>query len=710
MSYKKTMHKIISFLFVLIAFSSSAQHFCYTTETQNDWFLKHPELKANFDKLQQQAADLDKELYKTGYNLSDVLHKSAAAGNFTIPVVFHILHTGGSENISDAQVIDAVNILTRDFNSANADTSNVVIQFKNKIGNPKFDFILASKDPNGNCTNGIIRHFDTNTDWDGDLADYAYTWPPTRYLNIYVVRTIGSGAAGYTFLPGSGIPSAMDAIVILNGYVGSIGSGGSGTSRALTHEVGHWFNLPHVWGGTNQPGVACGDDGVSDTPITKGYSSCNLNNSSICTPGLVENVQNYMEYAYCQRMYTKGQATRMQNSINSPISGRNNLSTPSNLAFTGITSPGTSCVPMVDISAAPTLYVCSGKTLSLSSFTYNAAPSSYSWSADNFASIVNPTAPVTTVVFNNTGPTIVSCVVTNVNGSNTGTVSISVEDGVTQITSSSAEGFETSTLAPPAIWKVISPTSAIEKWEISNGIAASGLKSIYVPGENFNANSIAILESPSYDFKNNPGAQFSFKYAYAMQSSANKDLFKVQASKNCGGIWTDIWVPSNASLAQGSGGVTPSLYLTPVGSEWKLYNLTVHPNFFPFKNEDHVLIRFYFQEDINGTGFGNRFYLDEINFTSPVGINELTKSIDFNVYPNPTHSAFAVHFKLSNAARIKYQVTSITGAVIVQEKEKAYTEGEYEINLNTNASLTTGIYFLNFEMNGVKMSRKLVID
>ena len=701
------MRILISSMALLAGFNLAAQNFCNTTERQNEWFSKHPELKEIFDQQQQAASDLDKEAYKTGYNLAG--KSASSAGNYTVPVVFHILHVGGAENISDAQVMDAVSILTRDFNTANADTSSVVIQFKHLIGNAHFDFMLATKDPNGNCTNGIIRHFDANTDWSGNLSNYAYTWPPSRYLNVYVVRTMGGGAAGYTYLPGSGIPTAMDAVVILNSYVGSIGSGTQYTSRALTHEVGHWFNLPHVWGGTNQPGVACGDDGVSDTPISKGYSSCNLNNSIICTPGVVENVQNYMEYAYCQRMYTIGQAFRMTTSMNSPTNGRNNISSVSNLAFTGITSPGAGCIPDLSLGASPSYTACAGRTLSLNSFTFNADPTNYLWTADNGASITNPTVANTPVLFTNTGVTHVSCQVSNANGSTTKTIAIWVVSSITQITSNHSESFEGSTIAPPALWKLISPTSASKKWEIMNGAASAGNISMYAPGDSLNPNAIVILESPSYDFKNNPGAVFSFKYAYQMASATNKDIFKVQASKDCGGTWSDVWVPSNTYLALNTGGVSPDVYY-PANSDWQLKNVTEQPQFNFFASAENVLIRFYFQEDVGGMGFGNRFYLDEVNLTIPVGINELTKSVGFNVYPNPTSNNFNLSFHLSDASKIKYQLTSITGAVLVSEDEKTYSEGAHEIRINANPQLSTGIYFMNLQVNGVKMSKKIIVE
>ena len=192
------------------------------------------------------------------------------------------------------------------------------------------------------CTNGITRHYTTKTDWAPSFSNYIYTWDPSKYLNIYVVRTMQSGAAGYTYLPGTASAPA-DAIVVLHNYVGSMGTSNGFASRTLTHETGHWFNLQHVWGSTNSPNVACGDDGVSDTPVTKGHNSCNLN-SAVCSPGIVENTQNYMEYAYCSRMFTQGQKNRMHNCIIGGIAGRNNLSSNANLIATGVLFPNNNCV------------------------------------------------------------------------------------------------------------------------------------------------------------------------------------------------------------------------------------------------------------------------------------------------------------------------------------------------------------------------------
>ncbi|MGZ3918900.1 MAG: M43 family zinc metalloprotease, partial [Bacteroidia bacterium] len=213
-----------------------AQLNCGNTYAQERLFEQDPLARVKFEKVINQKTDQN----SLGKN-------SSMAATYTIPVVFHVLHKGGTENISDAQLINAVAILNRDFQKQNADTANIVTQFKSLAADCSIQFSLATIDPNGMCTNGITRHFDLNTDWTISASNYIYTWDPAKYLNVYIVKSLPSGIAGYAYLPGTA-PTAMDAVVILNSYVGSIGTGNNFTSRALTHEVGHWFNLQHTWG------------------------------------------------------------------------------------------------------------------------------------------------------------------------------------------------------------------------------------------------------------------------------------------------------------------------------------------------------------------------------------------------------------------------------------------------------------------------------
>lgn len=244
----------------------------------------------------------------------------------TIQVVFHVLHQGGIENISDVQIIDAVRILNEDFNKRNADTVSVIPVFQNIIGNAGIEFQLATIDPQGNPTTGIDRIYTTFATPTNVDSFYLNQWDQSSYLNIWTAK-VGAVPAPNPLSPASAdsFPE-KDGIIILPQYVGSIGTGLYALSRALTHQVGHFLNLMHPWGNTNDPGVTCGDDSVSDTPITKGFTYCAIDsNAAVCTPGIIENAQNFMEYSYCSRMFTQGQVNRMKDCLNSSVGHRNNL-------------------------------------------------------------------------------------------------------------------------------------------------------------------------------------------------------------------------------------------------------------------------------------------------------------------------------------------------------------------------------------------------
>ena len=212
--------------------------------------------------------------------------------------MFHIIHQYGTEDISDAQILDEVKILNRDYNRENADTVDVVDEFKHNIGKINITFRLATIDPWGNYTNGIDRIASLQT-YVGNDGSKLNPWLRSKYLNVWVVKQMTNGVAGYAFYPSAvdGVNGVKkDGVIILSEYIGSIGSSTVNTSRALTHEIGHYLNLPHTWGNTNDPGVSCGDDGIQDTPITKGHTTCSLTDGD-CFPNIIENVQNYMEYA-----------------------------------------------------------------------------------------------------------------------------------------------------------------------------------------------------------------------------------------------------------------------------------------------------------------------------------------------------------------------------------------------------------------------------
>ena len=368
--YNSTMRFHFYFLLPALLFCVSSQaqdlKYCGATEKQQQMFVNNPALVIQEDQFRQFI-----------HNWMEI-HQSQTREEtiYVIPIVFHIIHDYGSENISDDQVRDAVRILNEDFRKMNADTSDIVDAFKNVAGDSKIEFRLANKAPDGSCTNGI-EHIHSLHTYSGDDDAKLSDWPRSEYLNIWTTKTLDNGIAGYAYFP-SGAPSDVDGVIVLSNYVGSVGSSTSFTSRVVTHEIGHSFGLAHTWGFTNAPGVECGDDLIDDTPETEGWVSCNLN-GNICHPGTIENVQNYMEYAYCSRMFTKDQGLAMQGTLNSNTSDRNNLWTLNNLIATGTDDTiKTLCPPKADFYATAKM-ACLGGEITFRDVSTNGTVSNRTW-------------------------------------------------------------------------------------------------------------------------------------------------------------------------------------------------------------------------------------------------------------------------------------------------------------------------------------------
>lgn len=248
------------------------------------------------------------------------------AGEITIPVVVHIIHNGDpigtNENLSEAQILSQIQVLNEDFGrmigSAGYNT--------NPVGTDTgIEWCMAQIDPNGNPTDGINRVQLPNANYTTAAFDSNVKpitqWDPTQYCNVWVAELSG-GILGYAQFPeGSGLPGVpasgaanTDGVVMTANAFGTVAAD-DGTfylnptynlGRTMTHEVGHWLGLRHIWGDG-----ACGvDDFVADTPESD-------NPNYTCVPhtscGTVDMIENYMDYTNdaCMNIFTVGQKARI---------------------------------------------------------------------------------------------------------------------------------------------------------------------------------------------------------------------------------------------------------------------------------------------------------------------------------------------------------------------------------------------------------------
>ena len=249
------------------------------------------------------------------------------AGITRLPTVVHVVWNTATQNVSDAQVQSQIAVLNRDFRRTNPDVAGTPAPFLPLATDARIEFFLATTDPNGNPTTGIVRRqttvtaFGQNDAVKSNATGGSDAWPSQRYLNIWVCRLAG-GLLGYAQFPGG--PAATDGVVIRDTAFGTVGTAAVpfNLGRTATHEVGHWLNLNHIWG---DDGTGCsGTDNVVDTPNQAGENTGVPAFPKLsCSNGPNGDMfMNYMDYTDDRGMFmfSAGQVTRMQACLDGPRS------------------------------------------------------------------------------------------------------------------------------------------------------------------------------------------------------------------------------------------------------------------------------------------------------------------------------------------------------------------------------------------------------
>lgn len=262
------------------------------------------------------------------------------AGPITIPVVVHVVYKTAAQNISDAQIHSQIEVLNRDFRATNPDIADIPPVWSGLAADAHIQFALATEDPDGNPTTGITRTSTTKDFFYSEDEDVKFTatgghdvWAPDRYLNMWVcvikTRRDNSTLLGYAQFPQANRPET-DGVVILNRAFGTVGTAAQPyhLGRTATHEIGHWLNLYHIWGGGDLP--TCSDtDNVSDTPNQLGpnYGSPNFPHISCNNGPNGDMFMNYMDYVNDDSMFmfTPQQVARMLATLDGP---RNSIGQP----------------------------------------------------------------------------------------------------------------------------------------------------------------------------------------------------------------------------------------------------------------------------------------------------------------------------------------------------------------------------------------------
>jgi hypothetical protein len=288
---------------------------CGTMDYLEKMLQENPALKAEMQYNKQRLETYINEHYD-GLNQQKVI--------YTIPTVVHVVYRNSTENVSDAQIISQITALNKDYRKLNTDVSQVPAAWSNLTADVGIEFCLATRDPQGNATNGITRTSSTQSTFDVSNNNMKFNntgghdaWPSDQYLNLWVCNLDGT-LLGYAQFPGGS--SSTDGVVIDFDDFGTIGTATApfNLGRTATHEIGHWLGLYHIWGDEPQ---CSQDDGIADTPTQKDKnygcpsfpqgSSQSGGSCSGSNPGAM--FMNYMDYVddACMYMFTNGQKVNM---------------------------------------------------------------------------------------------------------------------------------------------------------------------------------------------------------------------------------------------------------------------------------------------------------------------------------------------------------------------------------------------------------------
>lgn len=649
---------------------------CGTDEMHQQLFQQYPQYNAGIERANQRLQKFTTEYAKLPSNKSGAL--------YVIPVVFHIIHNYGDENISDAQIHDAMKQLNMQYRKLNADTTDIVTAFKPLAADIEVEFRLAQLDPYGNCTSGITRTVSPLTAIGDHQVKSLIHWPSDSYLNVYVCAE-AAGLAGHALLPSAAdtIPQ-WDGIVMQHDYVGTIGTSDYFRRTVLSHEVGHYLNLQHIWGGNNVPnyyylpvgdaGNCAFDDDVMDTPNTLGWQTCNLNGY---TCGSLDNVQNYMDYSYCALMFTEGQKTRMHACLNSTVANRNNLWSPANRIATG-TDDVTYYLCQAKFETEKRI-ACVGEAITLTDVSTHGVQSR-TWTIPG-ATLSSTTDSVITATFSTPGTYDVTLNVSsgaqNLDHTEVAYITILPSTGSMNVLHEHfevAQDFEDH-------WNVV-PKDAPNNWERTTLAAYNSGSSITVQNHGVGAESSYEFISEPFDASGLPAIALWFDFAYAQRQTTDIEQLQVSISTDCGASWLIKKNYYGSTSLKTVDTLVTSSFIPVDSTQWKH---DVISNITSASLTNDLLFKFKFDAKA-----GNNIYIDNIRIGNPaiLGLDVLS-ALELTVYPNPATDKITLDLP-EGLNVLSASFLDVTGKFISTEAMNDSLTTEFSID-----HLSTGMYTLH---------------
>ncbi len=711
---------------------------CGFDEYYQDQLRKDFELALRTEQAREQVRRIitrmkaERATLKTAQGLPDTT-------KYIIPVVVHVVHTGGSDSISLDQVVSGFEALFRDYRAVEEETGAPSVD-------TRIEFSLATIDEfGGNCPNGAcvfwynnptLADIDKNSE-DGTLKS-TYSWDKSKYLNLYLVRSI-SGSSGGTILGYATFPTfsaSTDGIVIRSDCWGTRGNvGGPGgdnrLGRTATHEMGHWLFLYHTFqGGCGNTSCAYSGDYICDTPPTANPNYTITARQNTCTQDAIyygvdraDDPHNYMDYGsdFVIYKFSPEQTGIMQGVLeNTAFSRRYPLWQWTNVVATGTGPYGWvkgffySSAKIVEAGGSVQFYEKS-----------MGSPTSFEWSfPGGTPSTSTDRHPI--VQYSTPGEYDVTLIVTNLSGrSDTITkkayVKVVDNNSVFYKTAPYFEYFGGDSLQQIG-WEGFAVDQAFYNFNMQNNVTVYNGIDYYplniVPTDKKGALQIANYYlmgfnmprgfiSPIIDISNLNNPEMFFHYAYTPHNKNGvdfNDTLEIQVTTDNGLTWNTIFKEGGDNLM-----TTPQRYGESSGNDvfFYPYNDTSlwKSKYFDLSNYTGQKVRIKFTLYCYE---GNQFYLDNFQIGEKGAVNidkELIKNQNITVFPNPANEVINLQITTPVQGEVAFTVYNLLGEKIISKN--TYVSGKNIVPLDIK-KLPKGTYFVKVHGQGINETIKFV--
>jgi hypothetical protein len=612
--------------------NSVAQERCGTVEYQKQLHQLTPKLEST-----ERFEDwMSEKIFNKKHSIQAQNREEATI--VTIPVVVHIIHNGEPVgtgiNISDNQIISQMEVLNEDFRRLNDDRFNTPSTFEPVAADIEIEFALAVRDPEGLPTDGILRVDGNRSLWelsDNNLLKSQSYWPSDDYFNIWVTD-LGSSYLGYAQFPistlqgleGASNNALTDGVVIDYFTFGSklkipsaILHSSYDRGRTVTHEVGHFFGLRHIWG----DGGCSVDDFCNDTPLASqdhvNLSDCTFPGPNTCStdvPDLPDMFQNYMDYTddVCMNIFTLDQKTRMRTVLdNSPrraslVTSKGSVAPVSVTNDIGVRKVLSPIITVCGDTFKPEIEIRNYGTNSVSNFSITFKLNgnliqTYS------ANLSLAPLDISTIVFNEVaitgiGDQTLTFEVISVNSTTDNNIENDKKEVLVTIPPKGTTPTKINFSPFPSNWTIsnIDDASTWENGQVPNGEANN--MALGIQFYNYeNIGEVDLFSSPVFDLSTSTTAKLSFDVAYAKYSGTDDEGLIVTIAQNCASATTDtIYYKLGDQLKT----VNSESFFTPSTSfDWRKETIDLAP----YLGQNAVQIHF-----IAKNGYGNNLYLDNI--------------------------------------------------------------------------------------------------